>query len=144
MATLISTNKLLTDKLVTALDSIAELTKLLANFKGEGSRDSNKQRCYFWTHGCRCNHNSKQCRFKVDRHIDNATATNKLGGNTKILKYSIAAWNIADTKLNTQYVSNNLQNGIPTIFSICIILRLRRRRFRRKRKFHYSKHPLLK
>ena len=82
---------MLTDKLVAALDSITELTKLLADFKGEGSSGSDKQRHYFWTHGCQCNHNIKTYRFKADGHKDNAAATNKLGGNTKKFKYATAA-----------------------------------------------------
>ena len=43
MESLISTNKVLTEKLVAAIDSIAELTKLLADSKGEGRSDSDKK-----------------------------------------------------------------------------------------------------
>ena len=90
MATLIATNKVFTDKLATALDTSVELTKMLTEFKGEGSGGTGN-RHYCWTHGCRCNHNSRACRFKADGHKDNATATNKLGGTTKNFKYATSA-----------------------------------------------------
>ena len=88
MATLIASNKLLTDKLAEALDTIAELSKLFTALNGNNGsalpRPENTHYC--WTHGCKCNHRSRDCTSKKDGHKDRATAAYKLGGTTAIFK----------------------------------------------------------
>ena len=84
MATLVETNKLLTEKLAKALDTITTLTAHLG--KLAPSEPNKRGTHYCWTCGCKCNHNNKDCTSPSEGHKTEATFHKKRGGSATTLR----------------------------------------------------------
>eukprot|EP00957_Ditylum_brightwellii_P106837 8150595-Ditylum_brightwellii.AAC.1 len=50
------------------------------SFQPQQKQKKQAQKGYCWTHGC-CQHQGRICKSKSARHCDEATKTNRLGGN---------------------------------------------------------------
>ena len=82
IATLTATNATLTSTNSTLVKEITFLRKELHTLRDAGS-DTNHRKHYCWSCGTFSSHPSHKCNVKKDGHKNGATATNKMGGETK-------------------------------------------------------------
>ena len=87
IATLTATNATLTSTNSTLAKEITFLRKELYALRDAGSDNTNHKH-YCWLCGTSLSHPSHKCNAKKDGHKNGATATNKIGGETRRFRQS--------------------------------------------------------